>query len=281
MIKHRLIYKLLKIIDERKAINFYIRRYLYVSKIAESECKTAPKTEYKNYIWTMWLQEEIPDICKMCINTIKKYYPQTIVITEKNFSEYVDVPEYIMQKYKEGEIRPCHFSDYIRMNLLDKYGGTWIDATCYLTQPIPNYILNSDFFILKNLQSQISNYFIHSVPNNYLTKCIKIFLEEYWKENNKAVNYFFFHHFMAHTLYKYDEKARNIIKSVPIGLNQNTKLMAKVLFDDYNEDIYNWLCQTSYLHKLTYKKLEENDINPNSLYRHIMKEQKEKSKIKV
>jgi len=94
-------------------------------------------------------------------------------------------------------------------------------------------------------------------------------LEEYWKKEDKEIYYFFFHRFIK-TVVIHNNFAREQWDNIPIGLNINTKLMYKIIFKDFDEDIYNWLCETSFIHKLTYKRLEQKDNNPNSLYRYLI-----------
>lgn len=251
---------------------YYFKSYLKEIKIiTQREYDNVKKEEKSRQVWTMWLQEDIPEICQICLHKIKEYYPNTIVITEKNIREFVNIPEVIWQKYKQGKIIPAHFSDYVRTCLLDEYGGLWIDATCLLTQKVPEYIWESSFYILKNFEgNRFSNYFIYSDSNNYLIKMIKIFLEQYWKKEDKEPGYFFYHDFVR-TATKNNTTAKEIWEKIPIGLNANTKIFAKILFEDYDENTFNWLNSTSFLHKLTYKKIAENDTNPNSYYRYIMK----------
>ncbi len=227
------------------------------------------KPVQSDYVWTMWLQDEIPELCEFCIDSIKKFYPDVIIITEKNLENYLNLPDYIWEKYRNGMIMPSHFSDLVRSCLLAKYGGTWIDATCYMTQPIPKHIIESEFFVLKNYkQNAVSSYFIHSTPNNYMMQALRDFQLEYWKKEIFPVDYFLFHYFLI-LISKRDAKAKKIWQNIPIGLNDNTKIMFKVLFKDYDEDIYKWLCQTSYMHKLTYKHMDK-DTNDKSLYRHLI-----------
>lgn len=250
-----------------------LAKYFYISNLAEKELNGIALSTNSNKVWTMWLQEEVPELCQLCIQSIKKYYPDVIVITNKNFNEYVDIPKEILEKYESGKMLPAHFSDIVRMCLLDKYGGTWIDATCFLTQPIPEYIIKSPFFVLKNFKKNaISNYFLHSEANNYLTKCIKLFLLEYWKKENCACDYFMFHMFLIHILLKKDLKAKELFNKIPVGLNINTKLFYEILFDDFNYDTYEWIKSTSYMHKLTYKNFDTKNTNPKSYYRYLLKE---------
>ena len=47
----------------------------------------------------------------------------------KNLDKYIHLPNYILEKYKQGIITKPHFSDIIWIELLIKYGGTWVDAS--------------------------------------------------------------------------------------------------------------------------------------------------------
>lgn len=247
-----------------KLVRSYLRTYLYVIDEVENETVENNLQCNQDIFWTMWLQEERPEIVQLCLNSIEKYCKNLKIITEKNYKDYVDIPKYILDKFYSGKMKPCFFSDYIRVCLLEKYGGTWIDVTCYMTNSVPQHILNSDFFVLEDYDKYtFSNYFIHSKPNNFLIRVIKRFLEEYWKDNDKECYYFFFHTFTL-LARKYNKHFKAEWDKMPIGLNYNTKLMYKVLFDNYEPNVFNWLCKTSYLHKLTYKTL--NGKNPEDRY---------------
>lgn len=235
-----------------------------------SDVKDSP---YTDKVWTMWLQDDMPDICKICIGSIKKFYPDVVLISENNLKDYIDIPDYIYNMYNSGKMRACHFLDYVRMCLLDKYGETWIDATCFLTQKIPQHILDSDFCILHDpFKKDVSNYFIHSSAGNYLVKCLRIFLEQYWKVTPKAIGYFFFHKFLKF-ISDFDKKSFAIYNSMPLCFNLNTKLMHIVINKRFDKDLFDWLCQTSFLHKLTYKHVESQS-NPNSLYNYLIENYK-------
>ena len=47
-----------------------------------------------------------------------------IIINETNFNEYIKMPYYIINKYKNNTFSKTHFSDLLRLELLIKYGGT-------------------------------------------------------------------------------------------------------------------------------------------------------------
>ena len=152
------------------ATRYYLSKYLYVPQLVEKELDNIPQNEIDKQtdnVWTMWLQEDVPECMEMCLTTIKNIYPNVKYITEKNMFDYIDIPDYIYKKYKAGIIKAPHFSDYIRVCLLDKYGGTWIDASCILLNRVPEFITKQNFFVLQSdNKNNFSNFFIHSAINN-------------------------------------------------------------------------------------------------------------------
>ena len=73
----------------------------------------------------------MPDIVKACYNAMHRFsdgHP-VILITEKNYKDYVNIPDYIIRKQQSGEIDLTHFSDILRMMLLAQHGGIWMDST--------------------------------------------------------------------------------------------------------------------------------------------------------
>ena len=68
---------------------------------------------------------------------------------KKNIILFVFIEFSLLTFMVYGTISNTHFSDLIRLNLLNQYGGTWIDSTCLQTEKIPDYIKNSNLFLYK------------------------------------------------------------------------------------------------------------------------------------
>lgn len=140
-------------------------------------------------IWQLWLQGEqhAPVLVKKCFESVRRYSQgrEIKILTEKELEHYIDLPDYIIAKYRQGIIPRAHFSDIVRICLLEKYGGTWIDATILLTDYIPAEILQQDFFA-------ISISFISSKPQHIFMRNMKLMLFEYWKNENSVITYLFF-----------------------------------------------------------------------------------------
>lgn len=255
---------------KKSATKDYLRRYLYVTKMVQGMPQhQIPKCNLTvspvNRVWTMWLQDERPDFIQMGLNSIFCFYPQAVIITEKNVSQYLDIPAHIMDKYRRGIIEPAHFSDYVRVALLDMYGGTWIDASCLMMDKIPNFIMKQTFFILQNPNKKdVSNFFIHAAPNNYFIRCIRVFLEEYWRHERRAIDYFFFHWFVT-VLFTYHPWCHRIWFSQIPYLNSNVKYFSYFLGRAADMDAWRYLSRTCFIYKI-HRRSEFAKKQPNSWY---------------
>ena len=110
--------------------------------------------ETDRIIWQYWAQgyNNVPEVVSRCLKSVEKYASdyQIIRLTDDNLSEYLVFPEFIYNK------RPlyskAHFSDILRLMLLKAYGGIWMDASIFLTGPIPENIASCDFFVFLGLE---------------------------------------------------------------------------------------------------------------------------------
>ena len=100
--------------------------------------------DMSNTVWICWLQgiENAPKLVKNCYKSVRHNVKDMdiVVLDEKNLFNYVSLPDYIVKKWKNKTITNTHFSDIIRLNILNLHGGLWLDATTYLTGPLPKYL---------------------------------------------------------------------------------------------------------------------------------------------
>lgn len=245
----------------------HFRKYIGKTELVESH-----KNE-KNYVWVCWFQgiENAPQVVKDCYDSIKYWLKdrEIIVITENNFSEYVTFPNYIIDKWKKGIITNTHFSDLLRIELLIKYGGLWLDATTYLTGPLPEYIESNEFFVYRNgwMDMEMINmgsWFIYSSnTNNRLLIETRALLYRYWEKHRYMKNYFLMHMFFRMITDVYQEEW----EKVPYFNQINQHLLMNELNKSFNQERINEILKLSTIHKLTYKfDLEEKiDLTVNKL----------------
>ena len=112
---------------------------------AERNSSRELKHEHPKVIWWCWLQgkEQAPQIVNACLNSLMREFKgssvqevqglsdgyEIKVIDAENWKEYIELPDFIVKKWGKKQIPSALFSDLLRLELLIKYGGTWIDST--------------------------------------------------------------------------------------------------------------------------------------------------------
>ncbi len=234
--------------------------------------------EKSNKVWFCWFQgiENAPEIVEICYNSLKENLndKEIILITEENMFEYIAFPQFIMEKWKKGIISNTHISDLLRLELLIKYGGLWLDATVFCSSSnIPDYIDNSELFFYQHLtlnkyarSAFISSWLIHAKSNNKILMATRYLLYKYWEKNDYQIDYFILHHFMTLALEFYPESWENV---VPVD-NSTPHILQSKLFEIYDDVIWKPIQNNTCFHKLTYKFDEEKLKVNNTYYKKIL-----------
>lgn len=99
----------------------------YQRKLDDLDFEDIKDKEIPKTIWISWLQglDHAPELVKACYKSVCENMVgyQINFISEKNMSEFVDIPDFILNKWKSGIISHPHFSDYLRTALLTQRGG--------------------------------------------------------------------------------------------------------------------------------------------------------------
>lgn len=178
-------------------------------------------------IWVMWFQglENAPDIVKICVNSIKKYAPnhEVIIINEKNYRDYIELPEFIENKFDMGIISRTHLSDIIRLNVLYLYGGMWIDATVFVSGNIPEKIFEMDFYSINfgkvtkdPSHGRWTTFLMAGKERNPLFEKALKYHYAFWREHDMIVDYIMFDYIIDYC-YRTDEECRKLIDKIEIN----------------------------------------------------------------
>ena len=228
--------------------------------------------EPSNRIWMCWFQgiDNAPDIVRLCYQSVMENNPdkEITIITADNFSEYVDFPEFILDKWKKGIITYTHMTDLLRLELLIKYGGMWLDATVLCTGTPPRYFFESDLFFFQALKpgkdgnaNYISSWLITAKTNNRILMATRELCYAYWKENNSMWDYFLFHDLISIVLDLYMDDWKKVVPRD----NATPHILLLRLFEPYDEIMWRAIKEQTPFHKLTYK-IDKSDLNRNDTY---------------
>ncbi|MCZ0891370.1 capsular polysaccharide synthesis protein [Ligilactobacillus saerimneri] len=208
-------------------------------------------------IWWCWFQgeEKAPELAQICLASVRKNFNdyRVVVVTNDNLDQYIEIPEYIKNKYAAGIIRPATYSDIVRFLLLAKHGGVWIDASVLCTNDrIKKVIEGEPFFAFRNdvltgnEAIKISSWFLSAVPNHPLVTETATMMIDYWRTHNFIVNYFLIHLLFSLSI----EKHQDDWNQMPVFNNVTPHTLARELNDQYSKRRFNELNYSLGIHKL-------------------------------
>ena len=230
-----------------------------------------------NKVWICWFQgiENAPALVQKCYESVKKNLTdrEIVLITSKNMNQYVQFPDFILEKWQKGIITHTHLTDLLRLELLIRYGGMWLDATVFCTEnrkSIPEYFFDSDLFVFQSLRpgrdghcQYISSWLVSAKTNNKILMATRELCYEYWKTNNSMADYFLLHDFVSIVLDKHQDEWKAVVPRD----NAAPHILLLRLFDQYDERMWNAIKEQTPFHKLTYKFSEEETKNKDTLYK--------------
>lgn len=244
--------------------------------IADYQAPELPR-QRSNKVWVCWLQgmENAPELVQKCYASLQKNLTdrEIILLTEDNYKDYVNFPEYIQHKIDTGVITRTHFSDLLRLELLLNHGGTWIDATVFCSGgEIPAYMLDSDLFLFQTLKpgldghpTCISSWFMTACTNHPILALSRELLYRYWEKHSKMVDYFLLHDFFQLSIEKY----RDLWNDVVPFPNSVPHILLLRLFERYDETVWNAVKAQTPFHKLTYKFSESETEKTDTYFRRL------------
>jgi len=291
----------------RKIEPYLVKRYAQVlqSKKEEVRCKSY-KEDHPKIIWWCWLQglDEAPQIVKACFNSLKQLTGYRLVVIDNlNWREYVELPGNIVKRWEKKQIPPALFSDLLRLELLIKYGGTWIDSTVLCTGFNDNHndnenkkdsklatdsklstqnsqlkhkmleFLDADLFLFQytkqgGIPVSISNWFISAHSNNEVLIVLRDMLYAYWKDYDCVLDYYIFHLFFAIISKEYSEQ----IASMPYGQSQNSLVLLHHWGEEFEQKKWDKLTSQVCFHKLAFRVGEDVQNNKENYYNYILTE---------
>ncbi len=247
-----------------KVVKFYIKKYAKKARKKYLQITTQKNNEKENelIIWQFWEQgfDNAPEIVKSCTKSVEKFAngAKVIRLDYESIKKYVEIPQYIYKLKEKGIIKSALFSDILRTYLLSSHGGIWVDATVLFTDNLPDYIKEADFFVFKNhLRVDLdglnfASYFIKSKPNHPFVEQLKIFIDEYFKENLFVVNYFLYLHGFA-LINQISKESRKMFDEIPFFSFVPVQQFQKELMNPYSKKRFDEIKKTTPIHKLSHK----------------------------
>jgi len=248
--------------------NYFTQKYL---PIVENIRKKNITTESQEVIWQFWDNpdgKKTPPIIKSCLDSVDKYKGnfEHKILNNLTIKNYSDLPGYILDRFNKKQMDYAHFSDLLRLNLLKNHGGIWLDATGFMTNFIPKYIVDEVFFVFLTGKltifpySFMQNCFIRAKKGSFLCEAWYEMCLEYWKKEKKELDYFQ-HQLMFKALVEKNPTAKDLFDKMPKKPDDEIhQLVGNNLFKKFDEKKWGKIKKTSFFQKTTYRTAGATDL---------------------
>ena len=222
-------------------------------------CSTSQPTGGLGPIWQYWAQgvDEAPPVVKTCLRSVERHKGdrELVVLDDKTIENHVDLPGHVWDKHRRQLMNSQHFSNFVRLSLLHRHGGTWLDATILLRQPVPAEIEREDFYILRETNRHarlVETWFIHARKGHPLVETVLYALADYWKTYDALHHYFMFpYHFEASVLL-HRQLRHDFLRMPQVGADRPHELQW-LLFEPFDDIAHRAVFDRFWLHKLTHR----------------------------
>ncbi len=261
-------------------VNYINKNYGHL--LVDSTKTEAISSSCKVFVfWWQGIDKNTPELVRACINSVKQNFAsnEVVILTKQNLSNYLTLPNYILEKVESGEITLTHFSDIIRVSLLYEYGGIWLDATIYQTKPIINEVSKYSFYSNKLAEESVKNnsyisngewsgFFMAGTKGDELFLNLKNIFLEYWKTHHTLIAYLFLDYCIKLMQIKLPN-IKNKIASVPVN-NNNIYQLVNSLFKKESEVDLKEILNSSSIFKLSYKFPETKTSEEGTVYKKLI-----------
>ena len=227
-------------------------------------------------IWMLWWDGKMPPIIELCYRSKLKNagsHP-VILLTKDNVRDYVAFPSQVWEQFRRGKLRIAHLADMIRVQLIRRYGGLWLDASIYCSQEIPEAVFELPVYSIKGdtnpayiSDGRWTTFAIGGWQNNILCSFLDDFFQKYVAAGNRFLDYYMFDCAIA-LAYQKIPAVGAAIDNLPKAegdiywLNQHLELPPE---PDYEKAL-------PCFSKISWQRIGTPEDYPGSLYAALMKE---------
>jgi hypothetical protein len=171
-----------------------------------------PKLIKKIFIYWQQGFDNAPPIIVKAVNSWIENNPtwEVILITDENLHSHLDDTDFFSLFHaKRATMQTAAFSDLLRLWLLGKYGGVWVDATTLCNVPLDSWLPfivddELEFFAFRNFDYKpsviqkeiypISSWFLYGSPTSEIIQRWKQEMVDYWDGRTEVDKYFWMHY---------------------------------------------------------------------------------------
>ena len=215
-------------------------------------------------VWFFWYTgiETAPPIVRKCYERLKNIDGIDLHLIDKNnLYEYVSFSPAIRTGFEKGYISIQSMSDVLRLNLINKYGGFWVDATVYIIDK--NFFKKYEhlsFYSVKHKEKKacehfskgrMSSFLNASCPSGILFSFLVDIYDDYLSQHKKTFDYFFTDYAIC-LGYETIPCIREKINELPFN-NEDVFALWHVANNEYRVEEWNYIMQHNEIQKIPWK----------------------------
>jgi len=238
----------------RRRIGHFVSAHL--DEIHERAAAGPAVREAYPRIWVYWAQgiESAPAVVRRCHEELRRLHaPEEILVLDDSLvPDYVDIPEVVRRRTGRNKTK---FADVLRVELLLRYGGVWLDATCLVRRRVFDAIaddMGSGFLAYRYRPGLISTWLMASEPGHPIVRLLREAQIAYWEHYRRPIDYYVLHH-LFEALDRLDEDFRARWAATPERSSEIPTLLQYAMDEPFDPQRYRELLEASWIHKLTYK----------------------------
>jgi tetratricopeptide (TPR) repeat protein len=227
----------------------------YLDEIRERASAVIPRSSGPR-VWFYWGQglAAAPAVVRRCHDELMRQHAadEVVVLDDGLVPEYVEIPEAARRRTSEDRTK---FSDVLRLELLSRYGGVWLDATCLVRRRLLDLLpelLPSGFFAFRYHTARIATWFLASEPNHPTVVMAREAQHVYWEQFRSPIDYYVLHH-LIESLYHVADDFRERVDQMPWRSVEPPSRLARAMHQPYDPERHDELLGGSFVHKLTHK----------------------------
>ncbi|GGN54800.1 hypothetical protein GCM10010112_04860 [Actinoplanes lobatus] len=210
------------------------------------------RSRFDQPIFVYWAQgfDAAPPVVRACLAALRAHNPGVHALSRDDIGNYVDVPEDLAAALKDDH---GHFSELLRMLLLEKFGGVWVDATCLVSEPLRPHVdralAKGSVFAFDYTGPYLSNWFLAARADSYVMHLWRAASFLWWEKRGELIDPLLHHH-VFEMLWHFDDRFR---AEWDAGLRLNATpphALRSVMLRPYEPEMFQTIMEGAFAHKL-------------------------------
>lgn len=237
-------------------------------------------------VWSMWWQGEAQadKLFRMCIDSARRHTGCEVITLDKdNYHNYFEIPQYMLDKNKEGKIALQHICDFMVVSILAAQGGFFTGATIWWSQDATDELLRTPFYTCRAVTDAKTNmsrsrwvgYLLAGNKEFPLFAFTRDCLMEYWSKEDRAVDYLMMD-YIFELAYRNIPCVREYLDSMPEKNNMRRNELIERLSEPYDPENFKYFTEgDTFVYKLSWKFGRKDEVTPDGKetnYAHMLAE---------